>query len=526
MQHRNVPESTVTTFMTAREAVSLIQDGDTLAVNGFIGTVHPEQLSKALEERFLETGKPEGLTLIYAAGQGDKKNKSLNHLGHEKLLARVIGGHWNMAPALGKLAIEEKVAAYNLPQGVISQLYRDIAAGNLGTITHVGLKTFVDPRLDGGKLNKTATEDIVELVTITGHERLLYKAMPITACLIRGTYADEKGNVSLEHEGVVADATAMAQAVRNSGGIVIVQVAEKVKAGTLDPRLVKLPHILVDVVVVVGHELNQDDFGTVSRPACCGELRLPLESVPPLPLDERKIIGRRAAMELTPGSVVNLGIGMPEAIAAVAAEEGISEYMTLTVEAGAVGGVPAGGFDFGLSRNPDAILDHSAQFDFYDGGGLDIANLGLAECDEAGNINVSKLGSRITGCGGFINITQNAKRLFFCGSFTAKNLAIAVHNGKLRIEHEGTTKKFIKKVGHVTFSGEHAAACGQNVTYITERAVFILRNDGLHLTEIAPGVDLEKDILAQMEFCPKMETPPRLMDERIFRPGPMGLAKR
>ncbi|SBV99695.1 Acetate CoA-transferase YdiF [uncultured delta proteobacterium] len=516
----------MTKFLSSREAVDLIKDGDALAVNGFIGTAHPEALSSALEERFLETGKPEGLTLVYAAGQGDRKNKSLNHLGHEKLLTRVIGGHWNMAPALGKLAAEEKVAAYNLPQGVISQLYRDIAAGNLGTITHVGLKTFVDPRLDGGKINKTATEDIVELVTIAGHERLLYKAMPLNACLIRGTYADEKGNVSMEHEGVVGDATAMAQAVKNSGGIVIVQVAEKVRAGSLDPRMVKLPHILVDVVAVVGHELNQDGFGQVPRLACCGELRLPPGSVPALPFDERKIIGRRAAMELTPGSVVNLGIGMPETIAAVAAEEGISDYMSLTVEAGPVGGIPAGGFDFGLSVNPEAILDQNAQFDFYDGGGLDIANLGLAECDEAGNINVSKLGAHITGCGGFINITQNAKRLFFCGTFTAKNLVIAVHDGKLHIEREGATKKFIKRVGHVTFSGEYAAACGQSVTYITERAVFELRRDGLHLTEIAPGVDPEKDVLAQMEFRPKMDTPPKLMDERIFRPGLMGLSDR
>ena len=513
-------------FLSPREAVDYIKDEDTLAVNGFIGTAHPESLSKALEERFLETGKPEGLTLIYAAGQGDRKNKSLNHFGHEKLLSRIIGGHWNMAPALGKLAAEEKVAAYNLPQGVISQLYRDIAAGNLGTITHVGLKTFVDPRLDGGKINKTATADVVELITIAGQERLFYKSMPINACLIRGTYADEKGNISMEHEGVVADATAMAQAVKNSGGTVIVQVAEKVQTGSLDPRLVKLPHILVDIVVVVGHDLNRDDFGQAPRPACCGEIRVPVGSVPPLPFDERKIVGRRAAMELKPDSVVNLGIGMPETIAAIAAEEGISDYMALTVEAGPVGGIPAGGFDFGLSVNPEAILDQSCQFDFYDGGGLDIANLGLAECDEHGNINVSKLGSHITGCGGFINITQNAKRLFFCGTFTAKGLSIAVSDGKLRIEREGATKKFIKKVGHVTFSGEYAAACGQPVTYITERAVFTLHRDGLHLTEIAPGIDLERDILNQMEFIPKMPTPPKLMDERIFRHGLMGLSGR
>ena len=513
-------------FMTAREAVDLIKDGDTLATNGFLLAAFPEMLAQALEKRFLETGKPNGLTLVYCAGQGDRKDRAINRLGHEKLIRRVIGGHWNLVPKLGKLASEEKIEAYNLPQGVISHLFRDIAAGKIGTITHVGLKTFVDPRLDGGKINKTAKEDIVELVNIGGKELLLYKAFPINVCFLRGTAADEKGNISMHHEGVVGDATSVAQATKNSGGTVIVQVGHKVKAGSLDPRLVKIPGIYVDAIVVVHPREHMDEVDAAQAAAHCGEIRMPTDAVPSLPFDERKIIGRRAAMELKPGTIVNLGIGMPEAVAAVANEEGIGDYMTLTVEAGPVGGIPVGGVGFGLSVNPEAILEQNYQFDFYDGGGIDLAYLGLAECDAVGNINVSKLGSLITGAGGFINITQNAKRLFFCGTFTAKGLEISAGNGKLKINKEGTAKKFLNRVGHVTFSGEYAVEVNQPVLYITERAVFELRRDGLHLIEIAPGIDLHKDVLAHMEFTPKMDQPPKLMDENIFKEERMNLDKR
>lgn len=515
----------MTKFMTPREAVKLIKDGDTLATGGFLNNGFAESLAIALEERFVETGKPSDLTLVYAAGQGDGKDRGLNHLGHEKLLKRVIGGHWNLSPKIGALAVENKIEAYNLPQGTISQLYRDIAAHKVGTITHVGLKTFVDPRLDGGKINDVTKEEIVELVNIAGQERLLYKAFPLNVCFLRGTYADEKGNITLDKEGVTLDTTSMAQAVKNSGGTVIVQVEKVVRAGTLDPKKVKIPHIYVDVVVVVPAEEHMPEADPDMLEVYSGALNIPTGSLAPLPLNDRKIIARRAALELQPDSVVNLGIGMPEAVALVANEEGIGDYMTLTVEAGPVGGIPAGGLSFGLSVNGDCILDQAYQFDFYDGGGLDLAYLGLAECDEAGNINVSKLGPRVTGCGGFINITQNAKRLFFCGTFTAKGLKIAAGDGKLTILQEGSAKKFLKKVGHVTFSGEYAQEVGQPVLYITERAVFELRKDGLHLIEIAPGIDLEKDILAHMDFKPKMDTPPKLMDARIFTDAPMGLKK-
>lgn len=513
-------------FLTPKEAAALVKDGDTLLTEGFLLHAFPEQVVKALGERFVETKSPKGLTLIYAAGQGLGAGTGLDHLAHEKLLKRVIAGHWNLSPTLGKLAAENKIEAYNLPQGVITHLCRDMAAGKVGTISHVGLKTFVDPRLDGGKLNSVTKEDIVEVVTLGGKEVLFYKAHQPTVAILRGTFADEKGNITMEEEGISLSVVSIAQAVKRNGGKVIVQVRQVVKAGTLHPKAVKLPHIYVDAVVAVPQEQHQWDVPLEFATVYAGDRRIPTGSLPPIDLDERKIIGRRGAMELTPKSVVNLGIGVPEAVSAVANEEGIGEYMTLTVEAGPVGGVPQGGKLFGLAVNPDCILDQPYQFDFYDGGGLDIAYLGLAECDEKGNINVSKMGPRIVGSGGFINITQNAKKLYFCGTFTTKGLEIAAEGGKLKIKKEGEVKKFLKKVGHVTFSGEYANEVGQPVFYLTERAVFELKKDGLHLIEVAPGVDIDKDILAHMEFKPIIKGQPKLMDARIFTNKLMGLSKK
>lgn len=510
--------------MSASDAVkTYIKDGATITFSGFIGAAHPEELSVTIEQEFLATGSPNNLTLLYAAGMGDSKEKGLNHLGHEGLVSKIIGGHWGLVPKLQKLALENKAAAYNLPQGVISQLYRDIAAGKPGVITHVGLKTFVDPRLEGGKINDKAKEagDIVELLHIRGEEKLFYHAMPIDVAVIRATFADEHGNCTMEHEGVTLDALSIAQAAKNSGGKVIVQVQSIVQYGSLDSRLVKIPGMLVDAIVVAKPEHHMQTFGTAYNPAYSGETRIPVDAIAPLPMEARKVVARRAAMELVPNAIVNLGIGMPEGISAVAAEEGLGGMM-LTAESGVIGGVPAGGLDFGVTANADCMVDQGYQFDFYDGGGLDVAFLGLAEMDSKGNVNVSKFGPRLPGCGGFINITQNAKKVVFCGTFTAGGLKEAFHDGKLEILQEGRGKKLVGQVEQITFSGEYAAQKGQAVYYITERAVFELTDKGVALIEIAPGVDLQRDILDQMNFVPIMNDV-KQMDARLFNEEKMGL---
>jgi propionate CoA-transferase len=507
---------------TAVEAIAVVQNGDAVCTSGFVGIGVPDELLLALERRFMETGEPRELTLLFAAGQGDGKDRGLNALAHDGLLKRVVGGHWGLIPKVGRLALEGKIEAYNLPQGVVSHLYRDIAAGKPGTLSRVGIGTFVDPRLEGGKINAATTEDLVEVLELQGQEWLFYHAFPLNVAFLRGTTADPNGNVTAEREALDLDNLAMAMAVKNSGGIVIVQVERVARAGSLHPRQVLIPGALVDCVVVSRPENHTQTYGTVYNPAYSAEISIPMEGGTPMPLDERKVIARRCAMELRAGAIANLGIGMPEGVAAVAAEERVDEFITLTAEPGVIGGVPVAGLDFGAAVNTQAIVHQNQQFDFYDGGGLDVTVLGMAEADQHGNVNVSRFGSRLAGAGGFINISQNARKVVFAGTFTAGGLEVGVQDGTLRILHEGRAQKFGKAVQQITFSGKVAAAAGKPVLYVTERCVFRLTAAGLELTEAAPGIDIEREILAQMQFRPIIGEV-RTMDPRIFRLEQMDL---
>lgn len=509
-------------IVTSEQAAAIIGDGDTVSISGFVGIGTPDELLLGLERRFLEQRHPANLTLVFAAAPGDGRDRGLNRLAHEGLIHRIIGGHWSLVPKLAQMALDNAVEAYNLPLGCIAQLYREIAGHRAGLLSRVGLRTFVDPRQQGGRLNDITTKNLVELMQVDGKEWLFYRAFPINVALIRGTTADLAGNITMEREALTLDSLAAAMAAKNSRGLVIAQVERIAAEGSLDPRRVHVPGIFVDCVVLAQPENHLQTYATPHSAAFSGQLRVPLDRVPPLPLDERKIIARRASLELPPGGVVNLGIGMPEGVAAVAAEEKVLKYLTLTAEPGVIGGVPQSGLDFGAALNPEAVIQQNQQFDFYDGGGLDLACLGMAQADAEGNVNVSRFGRRLAGAGGFINITQNARRLVFAGTFTAGGLDVTVEGGALHIRREGKSKKFIRAVEQVTFSGSYAAETGQPVFYVTERCVFRRTSEGIELIEVAPGVDIDHDILAHMEFAPIIRHP-RPMDARIFQDQPMGL---
>lgn len=513
---------------TADEAAKLIKNGMTVNIGGSGGGFQTaDTVFEAIERRFLETGEPNNLTMVHITGVGGKnflygegRETGMGYFAHEGMVKRVVGGHWRWSRVMGGLANDEKIEAYNLPQGVLSLLMREIAGGRVGLITHVGLNTCMDPRVEGGKLNKRAqAEDLVEVINIGGKEKLLYKSFPIDCFIVRGTTADEDGNISVELEALDLHMLMAAQAAFNSGGIIIAQVKRLAKRGTLNPRTVRIPAHMVTAVV---HDpAAWQTYNEEYDPGLCGHVKVPVKAIAPLEFGLRKLVARRAALELKEGAVVNLGIGIADGIGNVASEEGIIDDFVFSIEMGIVGGVPTKGVQFGAAWNPECIMSMPSQFDFYHGGGLDFGCLGMGQMDEVGNVNVSRLGKDITGSGGFIDISQNAKNVVFCAPFMNGKPKIEMKDGTLKIVEDGKGVKFLKKVDQITFSGKYAAEMGQNVVYVTERAVFKLENGKVVLKEIAPGIDLQKDVLDKMEFAPVVDPNLKTMDPAIFKPEKM-----
>lgn len=502
--------------MTAEEAVGLIQDNDTVAVCGCENLLLPEKVVSALEDRFLKTGHPRNLTEVHPIIYGMGVGLGLEHFAHEGMTRRVIGSGYSYLKTsrMSQMALRGEVEAYVVPMGTVFGLLRDIASGRDFHLTSVGLNTFVDPRIEGGRLNQRTTADICSLQVVDGKEYLCYPTFPINVAIIRGTTADTHGNITLEDEPVTLGIATLAMAAKNSGGKVIAQVRRLAEVGSLKPRQVVVPGIMVDAVVVDPDQTISG--GKELNPALTGEIRMPLEAIEPLPLDIRKIIVRRAAAELGEARIVNLGVGIPVEIPRIALETGIIDRLTFFPEHGSVGGVPAGREVFGANINPDAIIDSTQVFDCFQGGGLDATFLGFGEIDELGNVNVSKFNNVVPGCGGFIDITHRTKKIVFCGTLTAGGLEAKVKDGKLVISKEGRFRKLVKRVEQITFNAENAKRCGQEVTYVTERAVFKLTAQGPVLTEIAPGVHLQENIMDNIGFPVQVSPGLKTMDQIYF----------
>jgi propionate CoA-transferase len=515
-------------LLTAVEAAALIGDEAVIATSGFNVMGVPEEILRALEERFLASDHPRGLTILHSASQSDRVN-GVQRLCHEGMLGRVIGSHWGLAPRLGEFIAQDRCEAYCLPQGQMVHLFRAMAAGRPGLLSPIGLRTFIDPRLGGGKMNARtrARPDLVRLAQVDGQEYLFYKSIPPDFAIIRGTAADSHGNVTLDEEAVILEQLSIAQAVHNNGGTVIAQVKRIVPYGTIHPKRVAVPGVLVDVLVearspeVTHRQMHAAAFD----PAYSGDARSPLEGLAAPVLDARLVAARRGALELRPRDVVNLGIGIPgDAVGQVVAQEGLGGMVTVTVESGAYGGVPAGGVDFGAVMNADALIDHGSQFDFYDGGGADVTFMGCAQVGANGDVNVSLVSGRAIGCGGFIDLTQSARQVCFLMTFTSGGLEVSINDGNLRVIREGSHRKFVDSVDQVTFSGSLARERRQSVLYISERAVFALGPEGLALIEIAPGIDVERDVLAMLPRGVIVSPKLRQMDSRIFRPEAMEIS--
>ena len=515
-------------FVTGAEAAELIQDNSTIATIGMTLVSASETVLKAIEDRFLETGHPNHLTLVHSCGQSDR-DRGIQHFAHEGMLYKIIGGHWGLQPRMMKLISENKIIAYNIPQGQFAQLFRSMAGGEPGKITKVGLGTYIDPRLDGGKMNEiTKNEpDIVDILNIDGEEYMRYKPIPLDYCIIRGTYVDEMGNLTTDEECMVLEVFSAVMACKKYGGKVIAQAKYKVKSGTLHPKKVVVPGVFIDAVVMCPNP-EEDHRQTSSfyfDPAYCGDIKVPVSEGDALPLTVRKAIGRRAVMELSENDILNVGTGIPnDVVGPILSEENVGDDVTITVECGIYGGIPMGGIDFGIAKNNFALLRHDDQFDFYNGAGVDVTFMGAGQIDETGNVNATRLGPNPTGAGGFVDITTNAKHVVFCSTFTGKGLQVSFDGQKLHIDQEGQLIKCVKEVQQISYNAKIAHAKGNKMHYVTERAVFEMRDEGLTLVEIAEGIDLQTQILDLMEFKPIIADDLKFMNPNIFKAdGPFGL---
>ncbi|WP_122641631.1 acyl CoA:acetate/3-ketoacid CoA transferase [Luxibacter massiliensis] len=514
-------------FVTAREAAGYVKDNMTVCPIGMTLVSASEAVLKEIEALFLETGHPAGITLLHSCGQSDRKD-GIQHFAHEGLVRRIIGSHWGLQPRWMEMIANNQVEAYCLPQGQIAQLYRSMACGLPGKMSKVGLGTFVDPRIEGGKMNDRTKplEDIVEIMDYHGEDYMFYKQVPIDVCIIRGTECDEMGNLTTEEEAMKLEVLAGVMAAKRYGGKVIAQVKRVVQTGTLNPKSVTVPGVFIDAVVVCENpEVDHRQTSSwVFDPSYCGQARVPQNAIDPLPMSVRKLIGRRAIEEVYPGCVVNLGTGIPnDVIGNISNEEGINDDIMITVESGIYGGVQAGGIDFGIGQNLYAMIGHHEQMDYYNGAGVDVTFMGFGELDGEGNVNATKMGPRCTGCGGFIDITQNAKKVVFCGTFTASGCEFSFENNKLTIVKEGKIRKMVSRVAQYSFNGKLSRSNNQDVYIVTERAVFKLAPEGVVLIEIAPGVDLQKQVLDMMDFQPIVSENLKVMDGALFNKDAVGM---
>lgn len=516
-------------FVTAKEAVRTIKNGDTFGMVGMTLSGSPEEILKEMERSYLEEGGPRDLTFVHAAGISDKVG-GMNRLGHEGMLKRVVGSHWGLAPNMMDIITNNKVEAFCMPLGVLAHLHSTVSRREPGMITKVGLGTFVDPRYEGGKMNdrtKSLGEDMVELLEIDGEEYLRYKATKFDHLIIRGTYADELGNISTIDEGCVQELLPAVLATKKFGGKVIVQVRQKIASGSIPPKEVTIPGVFVDYVVVSENpfENHRQSSGWYQDDTYSGQRKAPAAELDIIPLNERKVIGRRAMMQLMPDTVINVGTGIPnDSVGPILAEEEMMNDIMVTVESGIYGGVPAGGMDFGISQNAEALIPVDDQFDFYEGAGVDYTFMGCGELDSHGNINATKMGNIAPGSGGFVDITSAAKNVVFCSTFMGKGLKVKFDEEKgVEIVQEGKICKVVKDVLQVSFNGELANKRGQNVYYVTERCVFKIGIDGPEIIEVARGIDLKKDILDKMEFTPKISKDLKEIPTCIYREGKFGL---